>query len=324
MSVTRLSSFAKYAWAFLAYNALVILWGAYVRASGSGAGCGSHWPTCNGDVIPRPKTLATVIELSHRLTSGLALLGTVALAVWAFRSFPKAHRVRKASLFSLGFMLSEALLGAGLVLFEHVAHNASAKRGLSMSLHLMNTFLLLASLVLTAYFASGGRAIKLRDQGFVKWPIAIAMGATLFVGMSGGIAALGDTLFPAKTLGEGIAQDFSTGSHIFLRLRVLHPMLAMTCGVLVVGAGTVARAVRPGDAMVARCSRALVGLFVVQLLLGLANVALLAPVPIQLLHLLLADSVWVGLVLLGATTLAESDVTVSVSSEGDGVAPSVV
>ncbi len=319
-SPPRLTSFAKYAWGFLAYNALVILWGAFVRASGSGAGCGSHWPTCNGDVIPHPKSIATVIELSHRLTSGLALVGTVVLAVWAFRAHPKGHRVRKASLFSLGFMLGEALLGAGLVLFELVAHNASAKRGLSMSLHLVNTFFLLASLVLTAYFASGGRGIKLRNQGFVKWPIAVALGGALFVGMSGGIAALGDTLFPAKTLGEGIAQDFSTSAHIFLRLRVLHPMLAMACGLLVVGAGAMARAVRPNDRAVSLCSRVLTGIFVTQLLVGLANVALLAPVAIQLVHLLLADAVWVGLVLLAATTLGERDVEVRM----EGTASSVV
>ena len=305
MPETRHPTFAKAAWGFLAYNALVILWGAYVRASGSGAGCGSHWPTCNGEFIPRPKTIATVIEFSHRLSSGLALVLSVVLAAWAFRIYPSGHRVRKASIVSLGFMMGEALIGAGLVLFQLVAHNQSAKRGLSMSLHLVNTFFLLASVVLMAYFASGGRALRIRQQGFVKWPIAVALLGVLVVGTSGGIAALGDTLFPVHSIGEGIAQDFSPSAHLFLRLRVLHPMFATACGVLVVGAGTVARSLRPNDRGVSICSRVLTGLFMVQLLVGLANVGLLAPVPLQLVHLFLADSVWIGLVLLAATTLAE-------------------
>jgi len=304
MNDTRITAFAKAAWAFLAYNAFVIVWGAYVRASGSGAGCGSHWPTCNGDVIPRPKSIATVIEASHRATSGLALIGTVVLAVWAFRAFPKGHRVRKASLFSLGFMLGEALLGAGLVLFELVAHDKSAKRGLSMSLHLVNTFFLLASLVLMAHFASGGRAFRFKNQGLVRWLLVAALGGMLVVGSTGGIAALGDTLFPVKTLGEGIAQDLSASSHIFLRLRLFHPVIAACCGVLILAAATMARTLRPGDAQVLRMSQIVSSLFFAQLLIGVVNIGLLAPVAVQLLHLVVADSLWVSLVLLMATTLA--------------------
>ncbi len=45
--------FSRYAWGVLLWNVLVALWGAYVRATGSGAGCGSHWPTCNGEILPR-------------------------------------------------------------------------------------------------------------------------------------------------------------------------------------------------------------------------------------------------------------------------------
>ncbi len=316
MAATRLSPFARYAWGFLGYNGLVILWGAYVRASGSGAGCGSHWPTCNGEIIPRPKSLATVIELSHRLTSGLALIGTVVLLIWAFRALPAGHRGRKAAAFSMAFMVGEALVGAALVLLELVAHNASLKRAVSMSLHLTNTFFLLACLVLTAYFASGGRPIRLRSQGFVRWPILAAMAGMLLVGTSGGIAALGDTLFPSTSLAEGISQDFLVTAHLFLRLRVLHPVLATSAGVLVVGAATAARALRPGDRAVSLYSRILTGLYLAQLLVGLANVGLLAPIPLQLVHLLLADTVWVFLVLLGASALASRETTHAPSPAG--------
>lgn len=306
MSASRLSTFAKATWAFLAYNGLVILWGAYVRASGSGAGCGSHWPTCNGEIVPHPKSIATLIEVSHRATSGLALIGTVVLAIWAFRAYPKGSPVRRASLWSLGFMLGEALLGAGLVLFELVAHDASAKRALSMSLHLVNTFFLLASLVMMAHYASGGREIRFKNQGFVRWPLVGALVGMLFVGSSGGIAALGDTLFPAKTLGEGIAQDLSATSHLFLRLRLFHPVIAATCGLFILTASTAARTVRKGDEGVLRASQVVSSVFFLQLIVGVTNIGLLAPVPIQLLHLLVADTLWCSLVLLAARTLSST------------------
>lgn len=125
--------FAIFSWSVLVYNLGIILWGAFVRASGSGAGCGSHWPLCNGEVIPRSPTVQTLIEFSHRLTSGVALILVVALTVAAFRAFPKRHIVRRGALFSLFFMLTEALVGAGLVLFSLVADNASIARAMFMS-----------------------------------------------------------------------------------------------------------------------------------------------------------------------------------------------
>ena len=148
--------FAAYAWCVLAFNILVVLWGAYVRASGSGAGCGSHWPLCNGEVVPRSPALATIIEFTHRVTSGLALALVAGLVAWAFRAFPRRHPARLGAVLSLAFILSEALIGAGLVLFEHVAKNASTARAWSLSAHLVNTLTLLACLALTAWWASGG------------------------------------------------------------------------------------------------------------------------------------------------------------------------
>ncbi len=147
-------SFARFTWAVLAYNLLVILWGAYVRASGSGAGCGNHWPLCNGQVIPQPGRTATVIEFAHRLSSGLVLLLVIVLFVWARRTVPAGHPVRRSVGFVLLFTLGEALLGAGLVLFGLVEDNASVARAVTISLHLANTFLLLASLTLTGLWAT--------------------------------------------------------------------------------------------------------------------------------------------------------------------------
>lgn len=143
---------------------LVVAWGAYVRASGSGAGCGRHWPLCNGEIIPRAHRVETLIELSHRVSSGGALVGTLVLLVLAIRAYPRGHRVRRGAWTTASLMVAEALIGAGLVLFELVAHDASMKRGLSISLHLINTFLLLGSTAVTAWWASGGGAIRLRGD----------------------------------------------------------------------------------------------------------------------------------------------------------------
>jgi len=58
----KLQPFAKAAWGVLAYSILVILWGAYVRISFSGDGCGDHWPLCHGEVIPTAPSVKTLIE----------------------------------------------------------------------------------------------------------------------------------------------------------------------------------------------------------------------------------------------------------------------
>jgi protoheme IX farnesyltransferase len=101
MSQTWLS---RYAWGVLVWNVLVALWGAYVRATGSGAGCGAHWPTCNGEIIPRAPQVETLIEFTHRATSGLAFLAVLALLILALRTLPKGHPAR----FGAGLSMSSS------------------------------------------------------------------------------------------------------------------------------------------------------------------------------------------------------------------------
>src|SRR5947209_11898521 len=166
-AVRKSSRFAAFAWGVVAYNLTVILWGAYVRASGSGAGCGNHWPLCNGEVIPRAERIQTLIEFIHRVTSGLTVILILTLAIWAFLTFPKKHPARKGAALSLIFIVTEALIGAGLVLFELVAQNASLARAMFISVHLVNTFLLLAFLTLTAWWASGFEPPRVKGQGAI-------------------------------------------------------------------------------------------------------------------------------------------------------------
>lgn len=296
--------FAIYAWGVLAWNLLVILWGALVRASGSGAGCGSHWPLCNGQVLPDASQAHTLIEFTHRLMSGLTLLLIIGLLVWAFRAYPKKHAVRSGALLSTIFIFTEALIGAGLVLFKLVANDASVFRALSMSVHLINTFILLAVLSLTAWWASGGGGpLRLKGQGAMAWAFALALAGTLVLAVSGAVAALGDTLFPSASLAAGLDQDFSSTAHLFIKLRLLHPVLAVAVGLGVILVALVANLNRP-SLWSRRWALMSIALVLAQLGAGLLNVALLAPIWLQLVHLLLADMVWLALVLLAASVLA--------------------
>ncbi len=301
--------FSRYAWSVLGYNLLVIVWGAFVRASGSGAGCGSHWPTCNGDVIPQAPALATVIEFSHRLSSGLSLLLVVGLLAWALRSYPRRHIVRLGAWLSLAFIISEALVGAGLVIFGLTDKNDSVARAVVISIHLINTFLLVAALALTAWWSDGGARPRLRGQGGIGALLWVAIAGTLGLGITGAITALGDTLFPSASLAAGLAQDASPTAHFLIRLRVIHPLLAMTLGLYIVIVAAVVYGARPGPAT-RRWAAALGGLFLAQLMVGGLNVILLAPVAMQLIHLLMADLVWIALVLLAAAAFGAAPAAV--------------
>ncbi|HXW05870.1 MAG TPA: COX15/CtaA family protein [Vicinamibacterales bacterium] len=309
---------AQFAWSVLAANVAVILWGAYVRATGSGAGCGNHWPLCNGEVVPREAGLATLIEYSHRLSSGIALLAVLALVIWAWRAYERGHPVRTGAALSMFFMLTEAAVGAGLVLFQLVADNASTARALFMAVHLLNTFILLACLALTAWWASGGARPQLAGNTGPAVSIAAGLAALLLVSCSGAVAALGNTLFPSSSLAEALQADVSATSHLLIRLRVLHPVLAVATALgLLAGAPRLASG---RGSIAARLARAVALLAAAQVVAGLANVVLLAPVWLQIGHLLLADALWIAFVLLGARVLAEAPGTQSATAHDPLVA----
>lgn len=279
----------RFAWFVLVSFALVAIWGAFVRATGSGAGCGSHWPLCNGEVLPRSPSAETAIEFTHRATSGIAGLLGVGLLVALVRRSGWRHPATRLTIAAFVFTVVEVLLGAGLVKFELVADDPSALRALVMCAHLLNTYLLLITLALVP--------LRLDEApGPVRWrptPVfALAFGGMALVGVTGAIAALGDTLFPASSLLEGLRQDLSPSAHFLLRLRTLHPFLAVGLGI---GLFFLARR-RASRAP--RAAAAVIALVAVQLLAGFVNLALLAPVAMQLLHLALAYALLVALVVL--------------------------
>jgi protoheme IX farnesyltransferase len=323
--------FHQYAWGLLAYNLLVILGGAFVRASMSGDGCGNHWPNCNGALLPDFGQAKTLIEFSHRASTGLLLPLILVLVVWVFRAQPKGQPARAAAVFALLLTLLEAGIGAGLVLYRLVAHDQSVSRAIVMPAHLVATFLLLMSLALTAWWgqpavsdATGcGRTLRLKGQGAMGWALGLGLLATLALGVSGAITALGDTLFPASSVGAHVlgthgGAPVPSSTHFLIGLRVYHPLIAMSAGLYLILIAALAMRLRPSP-QVERFGRMVVTLFLLQMGAGLLNLGLLAPIWMQLVHLLLADLFWVSLVLLAAAALAEGVPHVELATLGPAV-----
>ena len=212
------------------------------------------------------------------------------------------HPARRGAVLSLIFILTEAAVGAGLVLFELVADNATMARAMFMAAHLVNTFLLVAVLTLTAWWLSGGGRLAPGRRPAVALAWGALAAGVLLSGVSGAVAALGDTLYPAASHAEGLAATLSPSSHILLRLRALHPVIAVSAGV----PADVLRAspCRADDATGQRLGRATLILAGLQLIGGVINLLLLAPVWMQIVHLLVADLLWITFVMLGARVLA--------------------
>jgi heme A synthase len=304
----RPKRFAAYAWFVTAVTLAVILWGAYVRASRSGDGCGAHWPLCNGSVVPDGTQAKTLVEFAHRATSGLAFLLVLWLVVWALRAFRRGHPVRAAAVLSGLFIVTESLIGAGLVLLRYVAENASVARAVYLSVHLLNTFLLVAALALTAWWASAGEVMRPRLRGFLSGRVGGALLGALSLGVSGAVAALGATLFPESAEGLPGVEGMTPAARLLFSLRQykLHPLLAVLVGgYLAYFAFSIFK--ERADVWVRRWAAAVLALVAVQFGVGLLNAALLAPVWLQIVHLLLADLLWLALVLLSASSLARSE-----------------
>jgi heme a synthase len=299
----------RFAWSVVGYNVLVILWGALVRATGSGAGCGNHWPLCNGEVIPLSPRVDTIIEFTHRCMTGGSTFLVIGLLVWTLRGTAKGQAARVFAVASMVLLLNEAFLGALLVKLGYVTGNQSIGRVVVLSIHLSNTLLLLGALTLTARLLSTAQMWRELGVGGAKkvWA-SLGLAATLVVGVSGSLAAMGDTLFPASSLQTAFAQDFAVGSPWLLRLRGVHPVTAVVAGIFVLW--LVGQARRAGAKRLGTVVLALLGF---QFALGLADILLLAPVWMQILHLLGADLYWVALVTLAATVVWQKSGTTVLS-----------
>ena len=293
-NLVRMRPIVRYAWFVLVFNVIVILMGALVRATGSGAGCGRSWPTCEGQLVPELEG-ATAIEFSHRLASGVALVLVLLLVVWVWRSRPKGDPARLGAGLSMVSIVGEALIGAMIVLAEWVADDASVARAISVPLHLVNTLFLLAALALTVFWLAGGGRLAWGQERAVSRAVAIGGVAIILLAASGAVTALADTLFPKDGSGSDVT-NFLTS------LRVVHPILAILAASLGFWFGGRANTRR------SVAVRLLPWLVIAMLVSGGLNVWFGVPVWLQLLHLLLADALWVAYVFASAESLQSSGV----------------
>lgn len=310
----RADSFSKLAFGLTVYMWLVALWGAVVRITMSGDGCGQHWPTCHGEVVHVPKTIETWIELSHRLTTGLALPATIVLLIGSHRYFPAGSRVRTAAWASLAFTIVEALIGARLVLGRLVGADASISRAVIMPIHLVTTSVLLGALALTAWWsrkATAPRLVPATEPAPSRRHVQILLWAGLLgilaVSASGAVTALGDTVFPARAadLGGRVVEDHGEGAHFLQRLRVVHPLVAVAvAGLLLHVAAAVGGKSRWSS--VQRLRSWVIGLVWLQIGIGIVNVFLSAPGYLQLIHLAVATALWLSFVWFGAAAWEEA------------------
>lgn len=289
----------RFAWFVLVYNVFDILWGGVVTATGSGAGCGDQWPLCDGAAIPQSPQFHTIVEFTHRLISGGALIVIVMLLVWVWRATGRGHLARWTAGAALVLVLNEGFLGALLVTVA--AHSASPTTGvLLFSCHLTNTFLLVAALALTAEFLSNprfGATTRLR-RGSLVFP-TLGIVATLLVGVTGSLVALGDTMYPSSNLLDAIREDFSAKAPLLLRLRWIHPASAFLAGAFILW--LLVRAFRrSAPAKMRTLGVAVLVTLIVQYLLGIFDVVSQQPTWLRILHLLGANVFWIFLVLLTA------------------------
>ena len=299
----------------LGYVLFVILWGAFVRASGSGAGCGDHWPLCEGSLIPPSPALTTLVELLHRATSGLALLLVVGLLLAARRHLPAGDAARRWAAIATIFIIIESLIGALIVRAGLFGSNASLTRGALVGLHFVNTLLLLAALTLSLWWAMHGpvahdTAAQAPGGRWDAATLALAIGALgwLLLGASGAVGALSRSVYPSNSLAESLAREFATSAPLLVRLRSLHPLMAGIMGAHTVLASLLV-ASRRHDVRLRQLAVAMSALFVAQCLLGLLNVLSVIPTPsLQISHLLLMDAMWIGYVWLGMSAWRQAPI----------------
>ena len=274
----------SYAKAGLLLSIASILAGAFVRATGSGDGCGATWPTCKGKIIPALSDTSELIEFSHRSVSGVLLV--VTLIIFAkTRKFQKESLVRKVTNYLTFFVIFEALIGAVIVIFEWVGLNSSLPRIIAVPIHLVNTFGLLGSYaILYKILQDDLQNIKnMFNKNFL-----LISSLFLLSGATGSITALADVLFPSASFVEGFLADFDRTSEVLTRLRILHPIISSTLSiVLYVYATGIRKKYNVGV-------KPLQILILTAVFLGVINVLSNIVLPLSILHLAIADFLWIS------------------------------
>jgi cytochrome c oxidase assembly protein subunit 15 len=285
-------------WSLLWLTVAVVIGGALVRATDSGAGCGESWPICGGQIIPEIGSYHTAIEVSHRLMTGLLGFVLIALFVLVRRDFEKEHRLRRAVFASGVLLIIESLLGASLVLFGWVEFDASVARLIVVPLHLVNTFLLVGAMTLVAFFASGGRGFRIDTGRRRDQLVLLGLGIVLVIGATGALNALADTLIQSDALADAVPGEVQVTEPVLRQIRTIHPFVAIIGGLALFM--LVRYLAFDATRQVKWLALGIQGIVWAQFFIGLLNIALEVPLELQLIHLFVADVLWIAFVLLGA------------------------
>ncbi len=289
-------TFYTFSWGLVAYTVAIVLWGAWVRISGSGDGCGDHWPLCNGDIVPSSAPGKTWVEFSHRLSTGLYGAFVLLQLVIARRRFDAPHPARTWSALTLLFTVTEALIGRQLVTMGLVNESLNIARVVVMPLHLVNTALLLGSTVMTAEAIRYGDIPRVSLSPSVRRLLGIIGGVLVITLTTGAVAALGTHLSPSHSLLSGLTKDLSADSHLAVRLRVLHPLVALLGPLGLWAALEKLRDVAPSPYSRTLFGRLIITLFLA-VLVGVCTLLSLAPIWLKITHLFMAN------ILVGMLTL---------------------
>ncbi len=273
----RIHFWTRFLFYFWLYTILVILWGAWVRISHSGDGCGDHWPTCQGDLIPDFNEKKTWIEYAHRLMSGS--FGIIVIFIFfQLRKFSLSTRLQKINGLLVALMISEALIGALLVKGRLVTENDSILRLFVMAFHQLNSFLLTGVTYLIYLNLKAGPHVPLQIRN-KKYLLLF-----LLLPLTGAIASLSTTLFPTISLWQGLMEDFSSNHHLFIRLRILHPLIALGIGSFFIGWFYFKSEIKISF------------YFLTAVFIGIITLLSLSPIYLKILHLAMAHFVWSMLV----------------------------
>ncbi len=242
--------------------------------------------------------MKTIIEFSHRLTSGL--LGIFAL-VFAF-TFVKRWGLKapgKVALITLFFVIAEALVGAGIVLKELVTDDASVARASVIAFHLVNTLFLTGAAALAAHWVKKGPSPFTYSKHLLFCGLALL--AIVLTSLTGAVTALGDTLFPINienghSVFSNVQAGLDTTNHFLVRLRIIHPIIATitAVGVAIFSFWSIE------NERAAPYAKAGLVVALLQIIVGYGNIFLGAPGYMQLSHLLLAQCLWICVVLVSA------------------------
>jgi heme a synthase len=275
-------------WGLVCYSIVIIAWGAWVRISGSGDGCGDHWPLCHGRALPIGSPIKTWIEVSHRYSTAVFGILVLSQVWWVRRICPTENRARRWVLYTLVFTITEALIGRSLVKEGLVTDSQEILRAVFMPLHLVNTSLLLLSEVMTAESILYGLRKRVALSPAARWWCVAITISLLVLLTSGAIAALGSHLAPSQSLIQGLLSDVSQQSHAAVRLRIVHPILGLSLPIIIWSVISFAPARGPTGALEKMYQHLGLGVLVM-VALGIATLVSLSPTWLKMAHLTMAN-----------------------------------